>query len=145
MAQTPQSYKNHARFFPLFHFFVSPILLINFLNTLRHLYNRPARDTVWEVIVAAALVGLALAARQMALTVQDRVIRLEMQQRMQQLLTADLYDRADRLTPRQLIALRFAGDAELGELVQEVLDGKLQTQRAIKERVRQWRPDHLRA
>jgi hypothetical protein len=145
MAQTPQSYKNHARFFPLFHFFVAPILLINFLNTLRHLYYRPARDTGWEVIVAAALVGLALAARQMALTVQDRVIRLEMQQRMQQLLTADLYDRADRLTPRQLIALRFAGDAELSELVQEVLDGKLQTQRAIKERVRQWRPDHLRA
>ena len=145
MAQTPQTYKNHTRFFPLFHFFVAPVLLINFLNTLRHLYYRQARDTVWEVIVAAALVGLALAARQMALTVQDRVIRLEMRLRLQQLLSGDLFTRVDRLTRPQLVALRFASDTELAELVQEVLDGKLQTQRAIKERVRQWTPDYLRA
>ena len=145
MAQTPQTYKNHARFFPLFHFFVAPVLLINFLNTLRHLYNRPARDTGWEVIVAAALVGLALAARLMALRVQDRVIRLEMRLRMKDLLSADLCARADQLTPQQLVALRFASDAELGELVRDVLDGKLTTQKAIKERVRQWAPDYLRA
>jgi len=145
MAETPQTYKNHARLFPLFHFFVAPVLLINFLNTLRHLYYRPARDTGWEVIVAAALVGLALAARQMALTVQDRVIRLEMRLRMQQVLSADLFARVDRLTRGQLVALRFASDAELAEIVQEVLDGKLQTTKAIKERVRQWTPDYLRA
>jgi len=145
MAETPQTYKNHARLFPLFHFFVEPVLLINFLNTLRHLYYRPARDTGWEVIVAAALVGLALAARQMALTVQDRVIRLEMRLRMQQVLSADLFARFDRLTRGQLVALRFASDAELAEIVQEVLDGKLQTTKAIKERVRQWTPDYLRA
>jgi hypothetical protein len=145
MAQTPQTYKNHARFFPLFHFFVAPVLLINFLNTLRHLYSRPARDTGWEVIVALALVGLAFAARLMALTVQDRVIRLEMRLRLHELLSADQFARVDRLTRPQLVALRFAGDAELAELVQEVLDGKLQTQKAIKERVRQWTPDYLRA
>ena len=145
MAQTPQTYKNHARFFPLYHFFVAPVLMINVLNTLRHLYNRPARDTVWEVIVAAALVGLALAARVMALTVQDRVIRLEMRMRMQQVLPADLCARGGQLTRQQLVALRFASDAELAELVRDVLDGKLQTQKAIKERVRQWTPDYLRA
>ena len=145
MAQTPQTYKNHARFFPLYHFFVAPVLMINVLNTLRHLYNRPARDTVWEVIVAAALLGLALAARVMALTVQDRVIRLEMRMRMQQVLPADLCARGGQLTRQQLVALRFASDAELAELVRDVLDGKLQTQKAIKERVRQWTPDYLRA
>ena len=145
MAQTPQTYKNHARFFPLFHFFVAPVLLINLLNTLRHLSNRPARDTGWEVVVAAALVGLALAARLMALAVQDRLIRLEMRLRMNQLLPADLCARFDQLTPQQLVALRFASDGELGELVREVLDGKLTTQKAIKERVRQWAPDYMRA
>ena len=144
MAQT-QTYKNHARFFPLFHFFVAPVLTINVLNTIRHLYNRPARDTVWEVIVAAALFGLAFAARAMALTVQDRVIRLEMRMRMNQVLPAELCARFDQLTRQQVVALRFAGDAELADLVREVLDGKLQTQKAIKERVRQWTPDHLRA
>jgi hypothetical protein len=145
MAQTPQTYKNHIRFFPLFHFFVFPVLLLNFLNALRHLYNRPARDTVWEVILAAALAGLALAARLMALKVQDRLIRLEMRLRMKDVLSAELCARADRITASQLIALRFASDEQLGELVQEVLDGKLQTQKAIKERVRQWSPDYLRA
>lgn len=145
MAQTPQTYKNHARFFPLFHFFVAPVLLINFLNTIRHFYYYQSRALLWEIIVAAALVGLALAARVMALKVQDRVIRLEMRLRMNQVLPADLGARFEQLTPKQLIALRFASDAELADLVREVLDGKLQTQKAIKERVRQWTPDYLRA
>jgi hypothetical protein len=145
MAQTPQTYKNHARFFPLFHFFVAPVLLINFLNAIRHFYYRQSRDTVWEIILAAALVGLALAARQMALTVQDRVIRLEMRLRMNQVLPADLSARADQLTREQLVALRFASDAELPDLVRDVLAGNLQTQKAIKQRVRSWVPDYLRA
>jgi hypothetical protein len=145
MAQTPQTYKSHARFFPLFHFFVAPVLLINLLNAIRHLYYYQSRALVWELVVAAALVGLALAARQMALTVQDRVIRLEMRVRMNQVLPADLCARFDQLTRQQLVALRFASDAELGELVREVLEGKLQTQKAIKQRVRQWTPDYLRA
>jgi hypothetical protein len=145
MAQTPQTYKNHTRFFPVFHFFIVPVLLINFLNAIRHLYNRPARDTVWEVIVAAALFALAFAARLMALAVQDRLIRLEMRLRMTQILPAELLARFDQLTPQQLVALRFASDAELAELVRDVLDGKLQTPKAIKQRVRNWVPDYLRA
>ena len=145
MAQTPQTYKNHARFFPLFHFFVAPVLLLNLLNALRHLYVRPSRSTGWELIVAAALVGLATAARLMALKVQDRVIRLEMRLRMQQVLPPDLCARMEELTPPQMVALRFASDAELADLVRDVLDGKLPTQKAIKQRVRTWAPDYLRA
>jgi len=140
-----QTYKNHARFFPLFHFFVVPILLINFVNAGRHLYLAPSRSTGWSLIVAAALVGLALASRLMALKVQDRVIRLEMRLRMQQLLSADVCSRAATLTPAQLVALRFASDSELGDLVRDVLDGKLATQKAIKQRVKTWNPDYLRA
>src|SRR6266566_4076 len=98
MTQTPQTYKNHARFFPLFHFFVAPVLLFNLLNALRHLYLQPSLSTGWGLVVAAALVGLALAARLMALKVQDRVIRLEMRLRMQQALPADLCARMEELT-----------------------------------------------
>jgi hypothetical protein len=145
MAQTPQTYKNHARFFPLFHFFVAPVLLANFLIALRHLYLQPSLSAGWAVIVAAALVALALASRLMALTVQDRVIRLEMRLRMQRALPPELNSRMEDLTRQQLVALRFASDAELADLVREVLAGKLQTQRAIKQRVRQWAPDYLRA
>ena len=145
MAETPQTYKNHVRFYPLYHFFVLPVLTINFLNTVRHLYNRPARDTGWEVVVAAALWSLALAARIMTLRVQDRLIRLEMRLRLNQLLPADLSRRCEQLSHQQLVALRFASDAELADLVREVLDGKLTTQREIKQRVRQWTGDYLRA
>jgi len=145
MAQTPQTYKNHARFYPLFHFFVAPILLINFLNAIRHFYYYQSRALAWEILVAAALFTLAFTARIMALTVQDRIIRLEMRLRMNQVLPAELCARFDQLTRQQLVALRFASDPELAELVRECLDGKLQTQKAIKERVRQWTPDYLRA
>ena len=145
MAESSQTYKNHARFFPLFHFFVAPVLLINLLNSIRHFYYYQSRATTWEIILAAGLVGLALAARVMALKVQDRVIRLEMRLRMQQVLPAELCARFGELTPQQLVALRFASDAELADLVRDVLDGKLASQKAIKMRVRSWVPDHLRA
>jgi hypothetical protein len=49
------------------------------------------------------------------------------------------------LTPRQLVALRFAGDAELPDLVREVLAGNLASSKAIKGRVKHWQGDHLRA
>src|SRR4051812_6616190 len=111
MAPGNQTYKNHARLFPLFHYFVSPVLLLNLLNTVRHVYLWPSLSTAWEVVVASALVGLALAARVMALTVQNRVIRLEMRLRMQQILPAELFARIGELTPVQLVALRFASDA----------------------------------
>jgi hypothetical protein len=145
MPQTTQTFQNHARFFPLFHFFVAPLLLINVVVAGVRLYKQPSAGTTWDVVVAIALVGLALAARLMALTVQDRVIRLEMRLRMQQLLPPDLVSRCGEIKRSQLVALRFASDAELPDLVREVLAGKLGTQKAIKGRVRNWEPDYFRA
>jgi hypothetical protein len=141
----PQSYKNHGRVFPLFHYFVLPILTIGFLNAIRHVVHRPARETVWEVVYTLGLLILALTARAMALSVQDRVIRLEMQLRLRSLLTGELQTRVSQLTPKQLVALRFASDEELPSLVSEVLAGKLPTSRAIKQRIQNWQADHLRA
>ena len=145
MASKAQTYKNHARFLPAFHFFVLPVLLLNALNAIRHIWLAPNLSTVWTFVVAAALLMLGLLARTMALTVQDRLIRLEMRLRLQQCLPADLRGRIDELTPRQLVALRFASDAELPELVREVLAGKLATSRDIKLRVKNWQGDWLRA
>jgi len=145
MAQPTQTYKTHTRFFPPFHFFVVPVLAVNFLNTLRHLWLTPTRNTTWTAIVAAALLMLAFLARVMALTVQDRVIRMEMRQRLRESLPPALCARINELTPRQLVALRFASDAELADLVREVLDGKLATSKEIKRRVKDWQGDWLRA
>jgi hypothetical protein len=145
MAVREQSYKNHARLLPPFHFFVIPVLLINFLNEIRHVYMDPSRHTAWMAVVAAALLMLGFLARIQALTVQDRVIRLEERLRMRQVLPADLHQHIDTLTPRQLVALRFASDAELADLVREIVGGRCSTQKEIKMRVKSWRPDWLRA
>ena len=144
MPQPPQTIKNHTRLLPPFHFFVLPVLLINLINTIRHAYLSPTRSSGWSVVVAAALLTLAVLARNMALTAQNRIIRLEMRHRLKDVLPSDLHNRIGELTPQQLIALRFASDEELPALVREVLAGNLITQKAIKERVKNWQGDHLR-
>jgi hypothetical protein len=145
MAQSDQNYSNHVRFFPPFHFFVAPVLLINVLVTGYLVYRSPSRFGVWQVIVAIALVVLALVARLMALSVQDRVIRLEMRLRMREVLPADLQARIPEITREQCVGLRFASDAELSALVRKVLAGELKTSAEIKKQIGQWQVDYLRA
>lgn len=145
MAERPQNFKNHRRLFPLYHLFVVPVLLINALNEIRHVVQIPTRQHLWTLIVAIALVGLAFSARLMALTVQDRLIRLEMRQRLAGCLPADLQPRIADLTRGQLVALRFASDAELAELVRDVLAGSLKSGNDIKHRVTNWQADWFRA
>ena len=145
MAEQVQTYKKHARWLPGYHFFVMPVLLANLLNSVRHVYLLPTRGMVFQMIVALALLMLGFLARIMALTVQDRVIRLEMRMRLRGLLPADMQSRINELTHRQLVALRFAGDEELPQLCREVLDGKLATSNEIKQRVKNWQSDWLRA
>jgi hypothetical protein len=145
MAQKPQTYKNHARLLVPYHLFIVPVLLVNLVNAGRHVYLQPNRSTAWALIVALALFLFAFVARVMALTVQDRVIRLEMRLRLQQVLPPDLVARVPELTRQQLVALRFASDGEMAGLVREVLAGNLTTQKAIKERVKDWQADYLRA
>jgi hypothetical protein len=144
-SESGQTYSNHARFYPLFHFFAAPILLANLLWALWQIVRAPSLSTVWTGIFAAGLVGGLTAARLMALTVQDRVIRLEMQLRLREVLPADLQARIPELTPRQLIGLRFANNAELPELVRRVLTGSLGNATDIKKAVIQWQGDYLRA
>ena len=144
MPQAPQTLKNHARLLPPFHFFVIPVLFINFLNAIWNVYQMPSGSTAWALVVAAALLTLAFLSRIMALTVQDRVIRLEMRHRLKDTLPFDLQPRINELSPKQLVALRFASDDEMPALVREVLAGNLATQKAIKERVKNWQGDYLR-
>jgi Family of unknown function (DUF6526) len=145
MAERVQTYKNHGRLLPPYHLFVLPVLLIYVLNQIRHLWLEPSRSTAFAVVVALALLTLALYTRVMTLKVQDRVIRLEMRLRLAQVLPPDLHARIADLTAGQLVALRFASDAELPGLVRDVLDGRLTTSKAIKLKVKDWQADWLRA
>ena len=145
MAERVQTYKNHPRLLPAFHFFVLPVLLLNVLNEVRRAWRYPSEGSLFVLVVAAALFTLAFLSRSQAVTVQDRVIRLEMRLRLRQILPPELQTRIQDLTHRQLVALRFASDAELPELVREILDGKLTTVKEIKLRVKNWQGDWLRA
>ena len=145
MAEREQSYKSHTRWLPGYHFFVMPVLLINLINALRHVVLSPTRHTAWEVVLGAALLLLGLLSRVMTLTVQDRVIRLEERLRYERVLPAELQVRTAELTIGQIVSLRFASDAELPALARRVLDDKVTARRAIKELIKQWRPDYLRA
>jgi len=129
----------------MFHFFVLPVLFLNFVSSVVHVFRAPTYWTAVSLLVSIALVLLALTARMFALTVQDRVIRLEMRLRLQQQLPQDLKPRVPEFTLNQLLSLRFASDAELPELARKVLDEKLNDRKAIKKLIRNWQPDYLRA
>jgi len=146
MADATQSYATHRRFFPLFHFFAIPLLVINLIVRIIYAWmHRGARLVWWEVVVALALIAVAFASRIMALTVQNRLIRLEETMRLQRCLPDDLRGRVGELSSGQLIALRFCGDDEVAGLTRSVLDGKLKGRNEIKKQIKTWRPDTMRA
>jgi Family of unknown function (DUF6526) len=140
-----QTLKNHNRLVAPFHFFVLPVFFINLVSSLIHLRHGITFASVMTVLMALAFIVLATLARIFALTVQDRVIRLEMRLRLAQLLPPELHTRIVDFTVPQLIALRFASDDELPLLARQVLDEKIAKRQDIKRRVKSWRPDHLRA
>lgn len=140
-----QNFKNHTRIDPIYHIGVLLALLIVVLWALYRLATQRTLDSAMMALFVVGLYVLAINLRAQVLRVQDRVIRLEMRLRMQQLLSGDLLSQSARLTVPQLVALRFASDAELPGLVKDVLSGSLASQKEIKTRIRDWQADHQRA
>jgi len=143
--QREQTYANHKRYFPLFHFVVIPLLTINWIVTIVVAFRLSSWMNWWQVVVAFAILGLAFASRLMALAVQNRLIRLEETLRLERLLPDDLRARIGELRPRHLIGLRFCSDEEVADACRAVLAGEANTSNDIKRRVKKWRPDYQRA
>jgi hypothetical protein len=139
-----QSYATHRRWFPLFHFVLQPLLAVNLVLTIVWATREPTLARWWAVAMAAALILISVTARLMALTVQNRLIRLEQRLRLAAVLPPDLRGRVAELRTRQLLALRFASDAELPALVRRCLAGELRSADAVKREIREWQPDFLR-
>ena len=147
---TPQSFSNHTRLDPLFHFFIIPVFAIGVVFSLIHLFahlsHSDARDNLHAaliILLAVALLTLVFKVRLYSLKVQDRVIRLEERLRLMQLLPEPLRSRIPEITEDQLCGLRFASDAELPKLAERALNEKL-TRKQIKQAVQTWRPDNWR-
>jgi len=145
-AMAEQNLENHAKFVPAFHFFVIPMAAIDFgWQIYRWKAAGFTLDGFESILLAAALLVGFLYARFFALRVQDRVIRLEERLRCQRLLPPDLQPRIAEFTSGQLVALRFASDAELPMLARKVLAEKLTERKAIKQLIKNWKPDYQRA
>jgi hypothetical protein len=146
MAMQTQDFSNHKRHFPLFHFIASPLLAVYVVYSIYALVRAPSLATAMDVVLAAGVTAALFASRLMVLTVQNRVIRLEMTMRLQRVLGAAVAaDALAKLSLGRLLALRFASDAELPVLITRVMSQELSTNLQVKQAIREWQPDLLRA
>lgn len=146
----PQTFANHTRLDPPFHFFLMPVFALALVMTLIHFFYHFRESDMREnfhafllIVLAFAFVGMLLKIRLYSLKVQDRVIRLEERLRLSQLLSEPLRSRIPELTEDQLCGLRFASDAEASKLVERALSEKL-SRKDIKKAIQNWRPDYWR-
>jgi hypothetical protein len=139
-----QNFQNHARQVPVFAA-GQIILMVSFVGQLVALRHGISFRSVMDALVGAALIVLFVNSRNSTLAVQNRLIRLEMRLRLAGLLPAELQSRIGEFTLDQLISLRFASDAELPALARKVLDDKMNDRKAIKQLVKDWQADWLRA
>jgi hypothetical protein len=143
MSSEPQNLKNHARFDPIYHFFIYLILVLNLAFAVYQEVRHHDLASGWFLFLSIAVVAPLLRLRQYPLKVQDRIIRLEERLRLQALAPVEWHSQIYRLNASQLIGLRFASDDEVIELAKQALENNL-NQKQIKERIRTWRADNLR-
>ncbi len=140
----PQTYANHVRMHPPFHFFLMPatlvLLILSIINVVRH----PDGLESWILVLIGIMAPVAiLLIRINPLKVQDRLIRMEERERCETLLPGPLKSRIAELSEGQLVALRFASDAELPGLAEKALNSKLPG-KDIKKAIVNWRADLFR-
>jgi hypothetical protein len=143
MSNAPQSLKNHGRFDPLYHFFITAVFLANLVYACIHLHRQPSISAWWYLALSVFIVAPWLRLRTYPIKVQDRVIRLEERLRLQALAPTEWHTQIYRLSEDQLIGLRFAGDDEVVELAKQALEHNW-NRKQIKERIKDWRPDNWR-
>jgi Family of unknown function (DUF6526) len=143
MANKQQILQNHARIHPVFHLVLTPLFFINIIIAVIVVARTPGWLTAWDVVMSVTLMMLLILVRINPLKVQDRVIRLEERLRLAALLPDPLRTRISELSEKQLIALRFAADAEIPALVQMTLTERLKPAE-IKKAITEWRADTFR-
>ncbi len=141
---TAQSYQHHRRYVPGFHYVTFGALAVTTIYWAVRTVTAFSLDHVALLVMGVAVILLFLYTRAFATRNQDRTIRLEEQVRLEKLLPPELVPRISELTTAQLVAIRFAADDEVEQLVRAVLTEELSDREEIKRRVRTWRPDYQR-
>ncbi|HEY6308869.1 MAG TPA: DUF6526 family protein [Candidatus Angelobacter sp.] len=148
MDEKAQTFANHSKYDPPFHFFLLPVMAINIIVVGYYLVRSMVQGRewlggAWLLILSFALLVTVGRLRAYATQLQDRIIRVEERLRLGAVLPEALRSRIGELSDSQLVGLRFASDAELPALVQRALDEKLDRTQ-IKKAVTDWRPDYSR-
>jgi hypothetical protein len=142
--KVPQTYANHARLHPPFHFFLIPAALVLLVLTIVNVVRHYDLLESWILLLIGLITPIAIfLIRINPLRAQDRVIRLEERLRLAGLLNEPLRSRIGDLTESQLVALRFASDAEVALLAEKALKEQMKAA-DIKKAVVTWRADLFR-
>lgn len=141
-----QSYTNHIRFYTPHHFVFYPVMLVLISASAWFAWTDKENTLLWVFIVAVfiAITMLSFMLRQhYALTLQNRIVIMELRYRYFVITEQRLEPLEERLTEDQLFALRFAPDEELTALVQKAIDENLSPDK-IKRSVKNWKADNRR-
>jgi hypothetical protein len=135
----PQSYASH-RHRPILWLVSALSAVLGFVVMVLFVMRQPGLISSGLLLLGISVLCLVRMVRQYALRLQDRIIRLEMEMRLARLGRSPDFD---RLSMHQLIALRFASDAEMPALIDRALSERL-TSDQIKRAVTNWQADLMR-
>ncbi len=141
-----QSYRNHIRFYTPHHFVFYPICIVLIVLGFRMGSQNPELKYIWWFLstLTILITWLSFMLRQhYALTLQNRIIRLELSHRYFVLTGKDFSNVQQNLNDGQLFALRFASDEEFISLIERVMIEK-QSPSEIKQEIKKWKPDNYR-
>ena len=138
-----QNFKNHAQMVPGFHYLTFGAIVALIGGSINYfLKATPENKYLASLLVLASIVFVLVAwfTRTFALKAQDRAIRAEENLR-HFVLTGKLLP--NNLTVGQIVALRFAADAEFPALVEKATAENL-TGKEIKQSIQNWKADFYR-
>ena len=140
-----QNYANHARLDLGYHKILAPVLLLTFIGSWVNFAesvgdHQRLYSASLILVLSGCLVAATLYARIFPLKAQDRAIRAEEGLR-HYVLTGKLLD--PRLSVPQVVALRFASDAEFPTLASRAASENLPP-KEIKQSIKNWRADEYR-
>lgn len=141
-----QNFKNHVRYYAPHHFILLPLILVGVVISLVFAVKQTADSGAWYGITAVFLLlgyTSVMLRQHYALTVQDRLVRLEVRFRYFTLTGKRFEPLEQQLSLSQILALRFAADEELPGLVQRAITEQLPA-KAIKQSIQQWQGDYMR-
>lgn len=137
--------KNKFRqFYAPHHFVFYPLILFFLAATIYHTVTVQSHTWLMMAVILLFIGALSFMMRQhYALTLQDRIIRLEMRHKYFVLTGKDFEPLEAKLSFKQIASLRYASDEELPGLIDRAINENLAPE-DIRKAIVNWKSDHNR-